>query len=128
MLQVVLVFLTIDVCNAHPWFSQLLELYVPCYSSSRSLKGLLISALMFPIVLDTLLSLLRCVIILLNIKLCFSPLLYPVMMQDRETFFSEALQKWNQLNCTSDFVSFERDVRHKVDSLAQLVHHKVWFN
>lgn len=46
-------------------------------------------------------------------------------VQDRETFFSEALQKWIQLNCTSDFVSFEREVRNKVDSLAQLVYHKV---
>ena len=46
-------------------------------------------------------------------------------LQDQETFFSEALQKWNQLNCTSDFVSFEREVRTKVDTLAQLVHHKV---
>ena len=46
-------------------------------------------------------------------------------MQDRDTFFSEALQKWNQLNCTSEFVSFEREVRTKVDTLAQLVHHKV---
>ena len=46
-------------------------------------------------------------------------------MQDCETFFSEALQKWSQLNCTSEFVSFEREVRTKVDTLAQLVHHKV---
>ena len=47
------------------------------------------------------------------------------MVQDRETFFSEALQKWSQLNCTSEFVSFEREVRTKVDTLAQLVYHKV---
>jgi hypothetical protein len=47
------------------------------------------------------------------------------MMQDRETFFSEALQKWSQLNCTIEFVSFEREVRTKVDTLAQLVYHKV---
>ena len=47
------------------------------------------------------------------------------MVQDRETFFSEALQKWSQLNCTSEFISFEREVRTKVNTLAQLVYHKV---
>lgn len=44
--------------------------------------------------------------------------------EECDTFFSEALQKWRELNCTLDFVAFEREVRNKVDSLAQLVHHK----
>ena len=99
--------------------------FVLSYSFSHSLRGLLTYGLTYPIVFNTPPTLLRWLLNYDDIGLCDFNNTCNAMVQDRETFFSEALQKWSQLNCTSEFVSFEREVRTKVDTLAQLVYHKV---
>ncbi|EDV26622.1 uncharacterized protein TRIADDRAFT_54820 [Trichoplax adhaerens] len=44
--------------------------------------------------------------------------------EDAETFFMEALFKWTDLNCSTEFVQFRREVYHYCQTLPQLVHHK----
>ncbi|EDQ86381.1 uncharacterized protein MONBRDRAFT_11008 [Monosiga brevicollis MX1] len=44
--------------------------------------------------------------------------------EDTTTFFDEALDKWRELNLTSHFESFTRDVRGLSGSLPLLVHHQ----
>ncbi|KAJ1679300.1 U3 snoRNP protein, partial [Spiromyces aspiralis] len=43
---------------------------------------------------------------------------------DTGSYFGEALASWIELNCTSDFTSFCREVRPITTSLAQLLYHK----
>lgn len=44
--------------------------------------------------------------------------------EDADTFLSETLSKWNELNCTLHFQEFSGEVKPLVQSLAQLVHHE----
>lgn len=44
--------------------------------------------------------------------------------QTADTHFCDALSQWAELNCTQQFVEFHRAVADKVQSHAQLLHHK----
>ncbi|CAH1799075.1 unnamed protein product [Owenia fusiformis] len=44
--------------------------------------------------------------------------------EDEDTFFYEGLQKWQELNCTQHFTNFQREIRDKVHTFAQLLHNK----
>ncbi|ELU13105.1 hypothetical protein CAPTEDRAFT_202597, partial [Capitella teleta] len=44
--------------------------------------------------------------------------------EDADTFFSEALLKWRELNLTRSFADFQSDIRGEVHTLTQLLHHK----
>lgn len=44
--------------------------------------------------------------------------------EEQDTFFREALAKWTELNCTQDFVNFNREVKGLVQNLKQLLFHK----
>ena len=44
--------------------------------------------------------------------------------EEQDTFFREALAKWTELNCTQDFVHFNREVKGLVQNLRQLLFHK----
>jgi U3 small nucleolar RNA-associated protein 20 len=44
--------------------------------------------------------------------------------EDADTFFGEALVKWNELNCTRNFVDFRKEIVGQIQSLNQLIHHQ----
>ncbi|XP_078326712.1 small subunit processome component 20 homolog isoform X1 [Crassostrea virginica] len=43
---------------------------------------------------------------------------------ETSTYFCEALQKWSELNCTEHFTNFRKEISERVQTFAQLVHHK----
>ena len=43
--------------------------------------------------------------------------------EEQDTFISEALGKWSELNCTLHYQEFSRKVRPYIQSLAQLLYH-----
>ncbi|XP_074650347.1 small subunit processome component 20 homolog [Tubulanus polymorphus] len=44
--------------------------------------------------------------------------------EDADTFFSENLQKWIDLNCTQHFTTFRKEISSQVQSLPQLLFHE----
>ena len=50
--------------------------------------------------------------------------IHEVPENDKDTFFRETLEKWEELNCSLDFTAFSRELRPYVQSFNQLVFHK----
>ena len=44
--------------------------------------------------------------------------------EEQDTFFRESLAKWSELNCTQDFVDFQKEVQRFVQDLKQLFFYK----
>lgn len=50
--------------------------------------------------------------------------MHEVPENDKDTFFRESLEKWNELNCSLDFTQLYRKLRPLVQSFNQLIYHK----